>query len=140
MSKKSNGSLTNRKRVDRPFDASLFSRARRIVADYRIILEPDAGLGFVGSAIELPTVLADGRTPDKCVDAVREALAVAVATMLELGKRPPVARGQRTQQVNVRLSTDEKLALETAASQMGFKGISEFVRAAALNKAGPAMA
>ena len=131
-SKKSNGSLTKRKRIDRPFDAALFSRARSIVADYRIILEPDEKLGYVGSAIEMPTVFANGGTPDACVKAVREALAVAVATMLELGKRPPVGRGQRTQQVNVRLSPDEKLALEAAAAQMGFKGLSDYVRAAAL--------
>jgi len=102
------------------------------VADYRIILEPDEKLGYVGSAIEMPTVFANGGTPDACVKAVREALAVAVATMLELGKRPPVGRGQRTQQVNVRLSPDEKLALEAAAAQMGFKGLSDYVRAAAL--------
>lgn len=133
-SRKSNGSLTRRKRIDRPFDAAVLSRARSVVADYRIILEPDETLGYLGSAIEMPMVFADGRTPDQCVKAVREALSVAVATMLEMGKRPPVARGQRTQQVNVRLSPDEKLALEEAASQMGFKGLSDYVRAAALHR------
>jgi len=133
-SRKSNGSSVRNKRVDRPFDAALLARARSIVADYRIILEPDARLGYLASAIEMPMVLADGRTPDLCVKAIREALTVAAATMLEMGKRPPVARGQRTQQVNVRLSPDEKLALEEAAAQMGFTGLSDYVRAAALHR------
>jgi uncharacterized protein (DUF1778 family) len=31
---------------------------------------------------------------------------------------------------------DERLALEEAASRLGFKGVSDFVRAAALERAG----
>ncbi len=133
-SKKSNGSSVRSKRVDGPFDPGVLRRARAIVGDYRIILEPDEKLGYIGSSIELPTVFADGKSPDACVKATREALAVAVATMLETGKRPPVSRSQRTQQVNVRLTPDERLALEEAAGGLGFKGVSDFVRAAALDR------
>jgi len=82
----------------------------------------------------MPTVFADGQTPDACVRAVREALTVAVATMLENGKRPPTSANRRSVQVNIRLTPDEKLALEEAASRMGFKGLSDFIRHAALNR------
>jgi uncharacterized protein (DUF1778 family) len=37
-------------------------------------------------------------------------------------------------QVNVRLTPDEKLALEEAASQLGYQGISDFLRAAGLDR------
>lgn len=57
---------------------------------------------------------------------------MAVAVMLELGKRLPAARGQRTAQVNIRLTPEEKMALEEAAAQRGFRGISDYVRATAL--------
>ena len=136
--KRSNGSSVKRKSVDRPFDRAVLYHARSIVGDYRMVLEPEEELGYIGSSIELPTVFADAKTPDSCVKATREALTVAVATMLELGKRPPTGRHQRTQQVNVRLTPDERLALEEAASRLGFKGVSDFVRAVALERTGNA--
>src|SRR3972149_362440 len=111
-SKKSNGLLAKRKSVDRRFDPKVLAHARSVVGDYRLVLEPDEELGYIGSSIELPTVFADAKTPDGCVKATREALTVAVATLLELGKRPPSGRHQRTQQVNVRLTAGERLALD----------------------------
>lgn len=113
-------------------------RAEKIVDDYRIILEHSEELGFVGSSIEIPTVFADGQSPDQCVAATRTALKVAVATMLEMGRRPPMGRGQRNIQINVRLTPDEKLALEEAAARFGFKGISDYVRSAALRQSNSA--
>src|SRR3990172_1614745 len=126
-SKKSNSSSAKRKAADRPFDPAVLSHARSIVGDYRLVLEPDEELGFIGSAIEMPTVFADANTPDACVKATRQALTVAVATLLELGKRPPSGRHQRSQQVNIRLTPDERLALEEAATRLGFKGISDYL-------------
>ena len=135
-SKQSSGknSRGERDEADVPFDAGLLRRAQSIVAEYRIVLENSAELGYIGSSVEMPTVMADGRTPDECVKATREALAVAVATMLEMGRRPPTGRATRSVQVNLRLTAEEKLALEAAAHRMGFKGVSDFVRAAALER------
>jgi predicted RNase H-like HicB family nuclease len=132
--KKSKRSSAKRSAPDRPFDDRVFNEARRVVSSYRLILELDEGLGYVGSSVEVPTVMADGKTPDECVRATREALAVAVATMLEMGRRPPSGRATRSVQVNLRLTAEEKLALEAAANRMGFKGISDFVRAAAMER------
>lgn len=124
------------KRIDRPFDASVLRQARDIVAEYRLILEQNDELGFIGSAVEMPTVFADGRTPDGCVNSTREALAVAVATLLESGQRPPLPATlrRRETQINVRLTAEEKLLLNDAAKRSGFRGISDFVRFAALER------
>jgi len=117
------------------FKASVLCKAKKMAADYRIVLEKNERLGFIGSSVELPTVFADAKTPDKCYRATREALMVAVATMIECGQRPPqpASAGRRTEQVNVRLTAEEKLLFANAAMNLGFKGISDFIRNTALN-------
>ena len=119
----------------RAFKASVLRKAKKIAADYRIVLERDERLGFIGSSVELPTVFADAKTPEKCYRAAEEALMVAVATMIECGQRPPqpASAGKRTEQVNVRLTAEEKLLFANAAMNLGFKGISDFIRNTALN-------
>lgn len=111
-------------------------KAKKIVADYRIMLERNEKLGFIGSAVELPTVFADARTPEQCYKATEEALMVAVATMIECGQRPPqpASAGLRTEQVNVRLTAEEKLLFANAAMNLGFKGVSDFIRNSALDR------
>ncbi|HCO93365.1 MAG TPA: hypothetical protein DIU00_05345 [Phycisphaerales bacterium] len=110
-------------------------KAKKLVADYRIILERNESLGFIGSSVELPTVFADARTPEQCYRATQDALMVAVATMLECGQRPPqpASAKRRTEQVNVRLTAEEKLLFANAAMNLGFKGISDFIRSTALS-------
>lgn len=132
--KRSKSSSAKNRALDRPFDPKIIERARAIVSRYRIVLEPHEKLGYIGSAIEMPNGFADGKTPEQCVAATREALTFAVATMIEMGKRPPVDRGQRSMQVNIRLTAHEKLILEDAAARRGFRGISDFLRTAALEK------
>ena len=74
-------------------------------------------------------------TPEKCYRAAEDALMVAVATMIECGQRPPqpASAGRRTEQVNVRLTAEEKLLFANAAMSLGFKGVSDFIRNTALN-------
>jgi predicted RNase H-like HicB family nuclease len=127
-------STTSKKALDRPFDPAIWRRAKRIAAAYRIVLEP-AKNGLLGYSIEMPTVAIDGTTPNECFEETREALTVGVATMLELGRTPPGTGGRRTAQVNIRLSYDEKLRLEEAARDAGFRGLSDYVRHAALVEA-----
>ena len=124
------------KRLNQPFNESVLRKAKKIVADYRITLERNDRIGFIGSSVELPTVFADAKTPDKCYKATQEALMVAVATMLECGQRPPQPSSarKRTVQVNIRLTSEEKLLLANAAMSSGFKGISDFIRNSALNR------
>ncbi|HEX4125730.1 MAG TPA: type II toxin-antitoxin system HicB family antitoxin [Tepidisphaeraceae bacterium] len=127
-------SRSSRKKIDRPFPPAILERARRIAADYQIILQTEDG-EYYGRGLELPFVMSDGKTPDECVRATREALAVAIATALEAGKSPPspASRRQRTEQINIRVSPEEKLLLEEAARSSGFRGISDYVRTASLS-------
>src|SRR5438067_2384936 len=129
------GKLKNsrKRRPDRPFDPALLDKARRIAARYQIILKEEDG-EYYGRALELPNAMEDGATPDECVRKTREILTTAVAVMLEDGESPPppAADGIRTEQVNVRLTAEEKLRLEESARQAGFRGVSDYVRAVAL--------
>ena len=142
MSRKSSESSRRRPKkasraLDRPFDPAILKRARKIVEEYHLVLEPNEEVGFIGRALELPTGFADGPTPDECVAATREGLTAAVATMLEMGQRPPAraSKARRQAQINIRVSAEEKLILEETARRNGFRGVSDFVRAAALDRA-----
>ncbi len=86
--------------------------------------------------MEFPYAMDDGRTPDECVRKTRGALVAAVATMLEKGEMPPppASENKRTEQINVRLTAEEKLLLEEKARARGFRGVSDFVRAASLDR------
>jgi len=137
MSERSKRSLKHNKRalpLDRPFDPAILQQAREIASQYRLILEPNDELGYMGTSIEMPLVWGDGKTPDECVRETREALVSAIATMLEKGETPPTPSNEelRTEQVNIRVTPKEKLLLEEAARSRGFRGISDFVRSATL--------
>ncbi len=125
-----------KKSLDRPFDRAVLRKAAKIASAYRLILEKDEQAGYVGSAVEMPTVFADGLTPDSCVEATRQALSFAIATMFENGLTPPAPASseRRNVQVNIRLTAHEKFLLQEAARRLGFKGVSDFVRIAALER------
>jgi predicted RNase H-like HicB family nuclease len=130
---KASGKRANNKRLDRPFAADTLKAARSIVGDYQIILECEDGHWY-GRGLELPHVYGDGETSAACIAATREALTAAAAYLLEQGQAPPspAKQGKRTTQVNVRLTAEEKAILEGTARRKGFEGLSDFLRAAAL--------
>ena len=121
------------KALDRPFDPQILRRAGQIAESYQIILQYEDGEYF-GRALEMPTVMNDGKTPDECVKATREIITTAVAYLLEKGETPPTpaSENKRTEQINIRLTPEEKLLLEEKARTKGFRGVSDFVRAASL--------
>src|SRR5665213_3395587 len=119
----------------RPFAPHILRRARQIALQYRVVVWFDEEAGeYYGRGVELPNAMGDGATPDACVANTREAFEAVVAYMIEKGQSPPPPASEevRVEQVNVRLTAEEKLALETAAQSQGYKGLSDFVRAAAL--------
>lgn len=95
-------------------------------------------MGYFGRLAEMPLVMGDGRTIAKCAAMVLEAATLAVATLLEMGEKPPAParEGKRDQQVNIRLTAEEKLRLEEAARRDGFRSLSDFLRASGLSRAG----
>ena len=136
-SRKSSGRKGKTKKgLDRPFEAEVLRRAAKTVGAYRLVLERDERVGYIGSSVELPSVFADGPTPDSCVEATQQALTYAAATMIECGQSPPApaSAGKRDVQVNVRLTAHEKFLLLEAARRLGFNGVSDFVRTAALER------
>ena len=119
--------------LDRPFDPRHLKQAREMAPRYQVVLRTEDGEYF-GHCLELPLVMGDGKTPDACVKSVREALTVTLAYMLEQGQRLPAAASDQTRatQVNIRLTASEKATLEQAAHRKGFRGLSDYVRHAAL--------
>lgn len=141
MPKKSNKPLrkTNAKApidLSREIDAKTLTRAQEIAHSYTVLLEPHERLGFMASALEFPTVWADGKTEAACLKKMRYALTGAVAFMLYSGEAPPqpASDDRRDQQINIRLTSEEKALLENLAKRRGFRGISDLVRTAALSE------
>jgi predicted RNase H-like HicB family nuclease len=122
------------KAIDRPFSVQVLKEARQIAAEYQVLMHCEEGHWY-GRSLEMPHVFGDGKTADVCIQDTQEALCGAVACLLEEGKKPPfpAREGTRTQQVNVRLTAEEKAVLESTAKRKGFKGLSDFLRAAALD-------
>ncbi len=124
---------SSKKALDRPFAAEILAKARKLADQYQVIVWHEEEEWF-GRGLELPHVFGDGHTPDECLENTREALVGMVATLLERRERPPTPAhaGKRTAQINVRLTAEEKALLEVTAQRKGFNGLSDFVRAAAL--------
>lgn len=122
------------KRIDRPIDPQVLRRAQQIADAYQIILHFQDG-EYYGRGLELPNVMNDGKTPDECVAATRQILRTTVAHMLEQGQMPPppALENKRSEQINVRLTAEEKLLLEEAARNRGYRGVSDFIRTASLS-------
>jgi predicted RNase H-like HicB family nuclease len=120
-------------RLRRPVKAEILKSAAAIAEQYQIILENDEGRWY-GRGLELPHVFGDGTTPLACIKSTRQALIATVAYLLEQKRKPPspARNGKRTQQVNVRLTAEEKSMLEGIARGNGFQGLSDYLRAAAL--------
>jgi len=113
---------------DAPFDKKVLAKAGRVVDEYRFAFWREDGR-YVGQCVEMDT-LGAGDTVEQCIAEARDLAVTGVAHLLESGKRPPLpAKGQaRNLQVNIRLSADEKRALEEAASKGGFRGLSDYLR------------
>ncbi len=82
----------------------------------------------------MPYVMNDGKTADACVGATLESLTTAVAHLLEIGEKPPAPASdqKRSEQINIRLTVEEKMLLDETARSRGFKGIGDFVRSTTL--------
>ncbi|HLO42196.1 MAG TPA: type II toxin-antitoxin system HicB family antitoxin [Phycisphaerales bacterium] len=121
----------------RPIDPAIWSRAAQIAATYSLVIEPEAGVGYLGRTVELPLAMSDGETVAQCAANVIEATTLAVAAMLENNERPPIParEGRRDQQLNIRVSAEEKMRLESAANSGGYRSVSDYLREAGLGRA-----
>jgi predicted RNase H-like HicB family nuclease len=126
-------SKSSKKYPHRPFDPAILRRAEAIADKYQLVIWKEEGY-YYGHGVELPNSYGDGKTVAACAADTREAFVATVATLLELGEEPPPPAIEeiRSEQVNVRLTARERLHVEAAAKQKGFRGISDYVRSAAL--------
>jgi predicted RNase H-like HicB family nuclease len=133
MSVKSRNSKS--KAIDRPFDEAILARARRLAGEYQIVLICEDGEWY-GHGLELPGARGDGKTVAAAVADTREALVTMVAYMLEEGQAPPAAarEGNRSEQINIRVTAEEKSRLESRSRARGFRGLSDFIRTSVLEK------
>ena len=121
------------KAIARPFDKAILARAEEIVSQYKIILEYEDAEWY-GHGLELAGAHGDGKTPQAAVASTRQAMIGVVAYMLEEGKAPPAPTrdGNRSVQINVRVTPEEKAVLESRSRAKGFRGLSDFIRASVL--------
>ena len=134
-SAESKKSSRREKSLRRPFNRALLKKARAVADRYKIIIEREED-DWHGRGLELPTAFGDGPTVDAAVADTREALVTAVAYLLEEGRKPPAParEGSRSAQVNVRLTPEEKVILESRAKERGFRGLSDFIRSSVLTE------
>ncbi len=133
MSARSKRSAKASRKLRRPFAPAVLAKARTLAERYQVVLSCEEGHWY-GRGLELSRVFGDGKTAEAAVTDTRQALTAAVATLVEQGQRPPAPAitGRRTEQVNVRLSAEERLLLETVAKRKGYSGMSDFIRAVAV--------
>ena len=126
-------SKSSNQALDRPFEKTILARAKEIVSQYKIVLEFEDDEWY-GHGLELPGAHGDGKTPQAAVADTREAMTGVVAYMLEKGEAPPAParEGNRSVQINIRVTPEEKAVLENKSRAKGFRGLSDFIRAAAL--------
>ena len=121
------------KAINRPFSARIIKDARKIAAEYQVVVLLEEGKWY-GRGLELPHVIANGKTAERCIADTRQAMCAAVALILEQGLRPPAPgrQGMRSEPIEVRLTAMEKAVLEAAAKSRGYRDVGDFVREAAL--------
>lgn len=121
------------KKLNKAFDTKVLAKAKTIAEKYEVIVALEDGEWY-GRGLEMPNVFGDGKTPDECLKNTREGLISAVAHLLERGDviPAPASEGKRTEQVNIRLTAEEKTILGASAKSQGFHGLADFIRAKAL--------
>ena len=121
------------KKLNKAFDAKVLATARKIAQKYEVIIAFEDNEWY-GRGLELPNVFGDGKTPNECIQKTREGLIAAVAHLLERGEvvPAPAIEGKRSEQVNIRLTVEEKAILGASARSQGFRGLADFIRAKAL--------
>jgi predicted RNase H-like HicB family nuclease len=71
--------------IDRKFSKEHIQAAKELSRDFCLVIEKNDDLGFVGHCTEMPHVMNDGKTHEKCRDNVIEAIQVVLCYMLEAG-------------------------------------------------------
>ena len=109
------------------------AQAAKLAEQYRITLWREDGEWW-GRCVELPHCLGDGKTSQAAIEATKQGIVAGLSADLADGIPAPLParEGVRSEQVNVRLSADERQAIEANAMRAGFKGLADYIRAVAM--------
>ncbi len=96
------------------------------------------GVGYRATAMEMPTAVGIGATREAAIADLNETLVATIAMLLASGGTPPQALGERKlEQVNIRISAEEKLLLRELARKFGDgRNTSDLIRSAIREKLG----
>ncbi len=130
-----NSSKSRRPPIDGPFDSAIVTKAEKTVAAYRMTMR-NTDDGWFGQGVELPGAMGDGKTPDRCVESITEAMMAVACSMLEDGQSlpNPESKGEKIVKIDLKLLRGEKSFFENAARRRD-QSLSEFIRSAALAQA-----
>ena len=124
------------KSVDRDhvFPLTIQRRATKAASNYQIVIQAHPEGGFAGRVGEMRSIVGFGETVLDCYQETLENLTFALAILMEDGQKipSPFSDRSRAEQVNVRLTSEEKQQLVERAKAGGFRGVSDYVRAKAL--------
>ena len=110
-------------------EADLLSKARGFALRYRIILTPTDDGSFIANAMELPGIIIQEATLTKVVEELHNVLIEVIVRLLREGNAPPQpTAGRRLEQVNVKLSLEERSLMESAARARGNRGVADYLR------------
>jgi len=107
----------------RPFAPAVVRRAREIVDGYQIVVRVEDGK-FIGRGQDSPECIGIGPTAAAAVDQTRAAMVAGSRSCSNAAgpRRPPRSNGPGRSRSISHLSAEEKMALDTAARQHGFRG------------------
>ncbi len=113
--------------------AQQVAEARKLAREYKYTVWPEDGECW-SRCVELPHCLGDGKDVESAIEAARETVVAGLAADLAAGMPAPhpAREGVRSEQVNVRLSADERATIEANAQRAGFKGMADYIRIMAL--------
>lgn len=119
-----------------PFSAAVQRRAAELAARYSLVVSA-SDEGWSARCVEIPTAFAFAETEERALESARERVRVLLAFMIEQERKlpAPMRESKRDSQVNVKLTAEERMVIEEAARQQGFRGLSDFFRFAAMRVA-----
>ena len=117
-------------------DAALFRRARRHAAQFgRVTLFDVVSEEWVSTCIEIPNAIGAGDSAKEAEKELTENLAVHFAYLDEIGRAwPEPTSSPRSEQLNIRLTVQEKAEFEAAAKRLGLSSVADLIRMIVLEK------
>lgn len=121
--------------IDAPFDPAVLRRARRHASAFGRTTLFDAESGeWVSRCVELPDTIGVGDSARDAMKELTENLAVWFAYLAEQGDPwPDPSSAPRSEQVNIRLTVQERAEFEAAAKRLGLSSIADLVRLSVLD-------